>query len=123
LGFFVPENIEMAMPYTIRLDRYIPLGVVRSVYWHRFFLCHKTKCEQLKMKTLTTTQPVIIKPVSRRKTMTAEDSLQVLKAFYHEARKQLKMNDNTNVSLNVDDGVTSLVFHADVFTLSLIFTE
>jgi hypothetical protein len=75
------------------------------------------------MKTLTAPKQDIPNPVSRSKKMTAEESLQVLKAFYHEAKKQLKGTQDSNVSLNVEDGVSSLVFHAEEFTLSLIFTE
>lgn len=71
----------------------------------------------------STAQQDLSSPISRKKTMTAHESMEILKAFYHEAKKELKKESTTNVTLNAQGGMSQLIFHANGFTLSLIATE
>lgn len=46
------------------------------------------------------------------------EAIEILKAFYHEVKKEIKKSDETRIRLNEDDPTASLEFICDGFDLS-----
>lgn len=50
----------------------------------------------------------------------AEAALHVLKSFYTEARKEIRKNEKSRVTMNAENGISQVVICLENVTLSLI---